>query len=137
MQNTCSNKIRSLLASIDIEDVHRYEGSVQLINHDFGGKRKSIYFLGTSGYVHDDFLSSINELHKDLLQGDKAIFLGISTTTVVGLDNKIATDLSKHYHDAKFPTPALIQLLKVYNPKMQGDYNVHHYLKIFVRHDQQ
>lgn len=124
------------VAAIDIEDVHRYEGSVRLINQDLGTKRKSIYFLGTSGYVHDDFLSSMAELHKDLLRGEKSLFRGIATTTVVGLDNKVATDLSKHFHDAKFSTPALIQLLKVYDPKMQGDYNVHHYLKIFVRHDQ-
>lgn len=123
------------VASVDIEDVHRYEGSVRLINQDFDNKRKSIYFLGTSGYVHDDFCSSIKELHKDLLLGDKAIFRGISTTTVLGLANKVATDLSLHFHDAKFSTPALVQLLKVYNPEMKGDYNVHNYLKIFVRHE--
>lgn len=120
---------------VDVEDVHRHEGSVRLINHEVDGKSKSIYFLGTSGYVHDDFMSSIEELHEDLLRGDKSIFRGIATTTVIGLDNKVATDLSKRFHDARFSVPALPELLKVFDPKMEGDHNVHNYLKIFVRHD--
>lgn len=120
---------------VDIEDVHRYEGSLRLMNHYVDGRTKSIYFLGTSGYVEDDFKSAIEELHEDLLAADKGIYRALSTTLIEGLNNKNTVDLSRRFHDAHFPSPALIHLLQVYNAAMKGDYNVHNYLKIFVRHD--
>jgi threonine dehydrogenase-like Zn-dependent dehydrogenase len=120
---------------VDIEDTHRSEASVRLINHEVDGQRKSFYLQGTSGYIHEDFMTSIDELHRDLLKGEQGIFRGASTTVVLGLDNKTATDVSKHFHDAHFPVPALCELLKVYDSEMKGDYNVHNYLKVFVRHE--
>jgi threonine dehydrogenase-like Zn-dependent dehydrogenase len=125
---------RPVVGGVDIEAVHRKEGSVRLMNYDIEGQTKSIYFLGTSGYVEDDFRTSIKELHADFLAGNKSVYRGVSTTAINKLDGKVAIDLTKKFHDAKFDVPAIIPLLKLYNEEMNGDYNVHNYLKIIVRH---
>lgn len=126
---------RPVVGGVDIETVHRYEGSVRLMNFDMsGGRSKSIYFIGTSGYIKDDIARAIKELHEDFLRGNESIYADVSTTMIKGLDGKTAYDLSKEFHDATFGTPAIIPLLKLYNENMKGDKNVHNYLKIFVRH---
>jgi threonine dehydrogenase-like Zn-dependent dehydrogenase len=127
---------RPTVGGVDIETVHRYEGSVRLMNYESSsGERKSIYFIGTSGYIKDDIARAIKELDEDFLSGDKSIYRDVSTTMIKKLDGKTAYDLSKHFHDVTFNEPAIIPLLKLYDPNVKGDADVHNYLKIFVRHE--
>lgn len=125
-----------IVGGVDIETVHRYEGSVRLMNYETSsGEKKSIYFVGTSGYIKDDIARAVKELDDDFLLGDKSIYRDVSTTMIKKLDGNTAYDLSKHFHDATFNEPAIIPLLKLYNENMRGDANVHNYLKIFVGHE--
>ncbi len=127
---------RPMVDSVDIESVHRREGVVRLVNHDVDGEIKAIYFVGTSGYVHGDFDSSIAELTEDFARGKTSLFHGVSTTVINGLKSPKAVDVSGRFHDVTFRGPALASLLRLYSPEQRGDENVHNYLKISVRHDQ-
>ncbi|MBI4861065.1 MAG: alcohol dehydrogenase catalytic domain-containing protein [Candidatus Riflebacteria bacterium] len=125
---------RPTVGPVDLETTHRREGSVRLMNHDVDGSPKSIAFLGTSGYVEADARSATAELHADLLLGDESVYRGVSTTVIRGLDSPKACDVSGRFHDAVFDRPAIVPLLRLYDESVQGDANVHNYLKIIVDH---
>jgi threonine dehydrogenase-like Zn-dependent dehydrogenase len=127
------NEQHPLVGAVDMENVHRYEGSVRLINYDFGDNKKSIYFIGTSGYVTENVEDSIRELNEDFLRGEKSVYKDISTTQIKKLDSRTAVDISGNFQNAVFNEPAIIPLLKLYAPDMQGIENVHNYLKIIIK----
>ena len=119
---------------VNVEGAHRHEGSVKLMKFDVGGKPKSIYFVGTSGYIKSDLLSAINELHQDLALGAETVYKSVSTTLIKGLGGKTAYDMTGRFHDIVFNEPAIVPLLKLYYGDAPDDENVHHHLKISIEH---
>ncbi|CAF0972457.1 unnamed protein product [Adineta ricciae] len=133
--------VRPVINGIDIETVHRYEHSVQLINYALNLDAqitKSMYFMGTSGYVKDDFETSIQELHEDFMLGSElCLYRRIATSVINKLDGNVVHDLTGAFRDITFDMPAIIPLLKLFdeNDANDSDVNVHNHLKILIRHE--
>ncbi|CAF3209611.1 unnamed protein product [Rotaria socialis] len=133
---------RPIIGGIDIETIHRYEYSVQLINYNIkpnGIKTKSIYFIGTSGYVKEDFHTSIQELHDDfILDTQFRLYKNVITSMINKLNGYIVHDLTGIFHDITYNVPAIIPLLQLYNEDEtytdNSHFNVHNHLKILIRH---
>ncbi len=125
---------RPIVAGIDLETVHRREGTVYLQHGETPFGRKSIHFQGTSGYIERDFAASVQELQTDFRKGPGSFYHGVSSTAIETLGSLTAKDLAGYFQDTAFPEPALVPLLRLYDPAMTGAANVHHYLKILVRH---
>ncbi|CAF3973044.1 unnamed protein product, partial [Rotaria sp. Silwood1] len=109
---------RPIIGGIDIETIHRHEHSVQLINYNIesnGIRNKSIYFIGTSGYVKEDFHTSIQELHDDfILDTQFRLYKNVITSMINKLNGYIVHDLTGMFHDITYNVPAIIPLLELY-----------------------
>ncbi|CAF5044552.1 unnamed protein product [Rotaria sp. Silwood1] len=133
---------RPIIGGIDIETIHRHEHSVQLINYNIesnGIRNKSIYFIGTSGYVKEDFHTSIQELHDDfILDTQFRLYKNVITSMINKLNGYIVHDLTGMFHDITYNVPAIIPLLELYKENEtytdNRHFNVHNHLKILIRH---
>lgn len=123
-----------VINGIDIEVLHRYEGFAQILDRRNESHIVRINIVGTSGYVKEDFATAIEELHTDLMRNPQPLFKGVATAYVNHLDGKILRDLSGRAKDAIFLTPALLPMLALYNERMEDQFNVRRYLKIYVKH---
>lgn len=113
---------RPLVAGLDIETVHRREGTAEV---EALGKRFT--FVGTSGYVKADIADSIAELREDFgrqVEGKPSLYRWATTTGIAGLGSHEANDLSGSGGNLFFPEPAIKALLETPG---------HEFLKIMVR----